>query len=109
MARGQATRVVECVFCGAVATVWSRRGPAPIYCSPAHRQAAYRERQRPPGGPVPRQRFRGKLESLQRALGEAAGEEHWCDARRLILDWLSGVGASDVSEPPVSPTSSSGT
>jgi len=36
-----------CAWCGSSFHRPSRRGPAPLYCSAAHRQAAHRDRHRP--------------------------------------------------------------
>ena len=39
-------RTARCAFCGQAFTVERRSGPAPRYCSQAHRQRAYEERRR---------------------------------------------------------------
>lgn len=39
-------RTARCAHCGEQFTVTNRSGPDPTYCSRAHRQAAYQQRQR---------------------------------------------------------------
>ncbi len=78
----------------------SRRGPAPTYCSPAHRQGAYRQRRREEGlaagEPAPRPNLREEFEALQGALRKASTAKSWGEARQLL-----GNGLAEP-EPPVS-------
>ncbi len=68
----------------------SARGPAPIYCSPAHRQSAYRQRRRDeglaPGEPTPRPSLREEFEALQQTLREVSDATSWAAARRILAD-----------------------
>jgi len=62
----------------------------PTYCSPAHRQAAYRERlaenrELVPGRPSLREEF----EALRTALERVSHAKSWAEARRLLGE---GVG-----------------
>ncbi|MHB1771499.1 MAG: hypothetical protein ACYCST_07100 [Acidimicrobiales bacterium] len=87
MVTTRASRTIRCLYCGEETTEPSRRGPAPSYCSAAHRQAMYRERHRPPelrtGSPA----MAKELELFRVALAAAAGEARWLDARRILLDF----------------------
>ena len=65
----------------------SRRGPAPIYCSPAHRQAAYRQRlreRRAKNSPAPTPNVPDALEAMRGALREASDASSWAVARRIL-------------------------
>jgi hypothetical protein len=91
MARSQATRTFRCAYCGEKRTVPSTRGPAPSYCSVAHRQAAYRERraaERAPGRS--RVTLHDEIRSIRSALEEAADAKTWPAARRA----LAGIATS---------------
>jgi hypothetical protein len=81
-------RTICCAYCGEVRTFPSARGPAPKYCSPAHRQGAYLQRRRDEGlaagEPTPRPSLREEFEALERALIEASTAKSWVEARRLI-------------------------
>jgi hypothetical protein len=92
MAMQRAPRTICCAYCGAVTTVPSARGPAPRYCSPAHRQAKYRQRRRDEGleaaEALPHPSLREEFEALRLALAEAAAAKSWAEARRLISSRL---------------------
>jgi len=89
------TRVVTCAYCGLVRTVASARGPAPSYCSPAHRQAAYRERHAIERPSRARQATYAELvaaarrsEVLELALIEASAKPSWGAARAVLGEVL---------------------
>ena len=88
MGTKRVTRHVVCAFCGAATSMPSQRGPAPMYCSPAHRQAAYRQRKREEGhttsSPAPAPSLRDELEALRGALREASEAANWTAARRML-------------------------
>ncbi len=69
-------RESTCAWCGAEFRTPSRRGPAPIYCSPAHRQAAYKERWRVEAEQVPirRRGIEGRVEALEGRVAALAEE-----------------------------------
>jgi hypothetical protein len=85
-------RHIRCAFCGAEAMLPSQRGPAPIYCSSAHRQAAYRqrrlERSRKLGSSTQVRNVRDELESLREVLREASEAPNWTAARRVLTRGL---------------------
>jgi len=70
----------------------SARGPAPTYCSPAHRQAAYRRRRRgqgaTPGSPPLATSERHELDALRRVLEDAVTVDRWAEARRVLAAGL---------------------
>ena len=93
MGIGRGIRTIVCRWCGAETLAPSRRGPAPEYCSPAHRQAMYRARHRPPDRrPVVPEGVAGALRELGEAVRAAAAEEDWSAARRVLLEH---IGAAD--------------
>ena len=92
MSKARPARYIRCAFCGTEAIVPSRRGPAPIYCSPAHRQAAYRQRRLGEGrtSSAPARSVRDELEMLRGALREASDASSWAEARRILVHNLEG-------------------
>ncbi len=88
MGVGRATRTIVCQWCGSETVVPSRRGPAPTYCSPAHRQAMFRARHRAPQRPQTAEGAGAAIHELWEALRAAAAEEHWARARQVLLDRL---------------------
>jgi len=92
MVTKRVVRTIRCAYCGEVRTLPSARGPAPKYCSPAHRQGAYRQRRRDEGlavgEPAPRPSLREEVEALQGALRKASTAKSWSEARQLLGDGL---------------------
>ncbi|MGH8996283.1 MAG: hypothetical protein ACRDYB_09695 [Acidimicrobiales bacterium] len=66
----------------------SARGPAPSYCSPAHRQAAYRERRAAALAPnrTSRVTLHEEITAIRIALAAAARAATWADARQALAD-----------------------
>jgi len=61
----------------------------PTYCSPAHRQAAYRERVADSREPdQPHLSLRLQIEMLRAALEDVSRAKSWSEARRLLAEWL---------------------
>lgn len=96
--RGATDRTVCCAYCGQVVVLPSRRGPAPTYCCPSHRQAAYRARRRAPSGSVAATPV-SEVAALRRLLAEVASVDRWAEARRVLTAGLRSVtsGTGDVS------------
>jgi len=107
-------RTVRCDYCDAESTVPSRRGPAPSYCSAAHRQAAYRQRRRDEGRTAPPRpgqlTLRDEVGLLQAALAEIADVARWSTAREVLGARLSTLRqqspGSSAPTPSASPNSS---
>lgn len=100
MARQDRTRTIRCAHCGNKLTLPSTRGPAPSYCSPAHRQAAYRQRlldkrvvgdAAPPLMSVPDQ-----LGELRALLERAATLATWPQARRALAEGIVALASSNA-------------
>ena len=95
MATRGTTRTIRCAYCGQTTTLPCARGPAPIYCSPAHRQAAYRRRRREhgrtPGSTPSAMSVRHELEALRRLLEDAVTVDRWAEARRLLVAGLVAI------------------
>ncbi len=61
----------------------------PTYCSPAHRQAAYRERIAEDRETVSTQpSLREEVETLRTALGRASRAKSWTEGRRVLGEEL---------------------
>jgi uncharacterized protein YhaN len=88
MASPQRLRTIRCAYCGATRVVPSTRGPAPSYCSPAHRQAAYRERRAAERAPTRARRvtLHDELREIRVALDAAGRARTWTEARRALAD-----------------------
>lgn len=86
MAPKQGTRTLECAWCSREFRVPPRRGPAPLYCSQACRQGAYRDRHARGGGGRPGRQ--GGLAELRVVLEAAASRSTWREARAVILGAL---------------------
>ena len=88
-------RTFRCAYCGDEFSIPSTRGPVPTYCSPAHRQAAYRERhleesQARPGQPS----LRENVEALRMAVQRASNTKSWAEARQILAEVDSDDGRS---------------
>jgi len=79
-------RTVHCAYCGETTIVPSTRGPVATYCSPSHRQAAYRERQRAQraGAPPPPRSVVEEIVRLRTVLARAAEARSWSEARQVL-------------------------
>jgi hypothetical protein len=92
MAHNFASRTIRCAYCGTSKTVPSARGPAPLYCSPAHRQAAYRERHATTRENGLRARtFGQELKTLRTLLQRASAAASWTEARRILSEELGTI------------------
>lgn len=94
MAPKRTLRTFRCAYCGEKRSVPSTRGPVPTYCSPAHRQAAYRQRHR--RGPVAegQPRLRDELDMLRMILERASHTKSWGEAREVLAEGLDTDGRS---------------
>lgn len=102
MSTNRPARTIRCAYCGTETSVPSRRGPAPIYCSPAHRQAAYRERHHTePTGPQrsPQRSVRDELDALRDVLEDASAATSWTMARRILNGALAPRATGEGSSP----------
>jgi len=82
-------RTFRCAYCGDTFSIPSARGPVPTYCSPAHRQAAYRERIAEDRETVSTQpSLREEVETLRTALGRASHAKSWTEGRRVLAEGL---------------------
>ena len=92
MTRTERTRTIRCAYCGAERSFPSRRGPAPRYCSAAHRQAHYRQHlldeERRPGMPLPPVSLRSEVEALRQLLEHLSTAPTWPQARRVLAEGL---------------------
>ena len=87
MRRLSPNRSGVCAWCGEAFTMPSARGPAPIYCRPAHRQAAYRDRLRSEAGssePAARSVLARRVDDLERQV----------DQLSAVVDELRGGAAT---------------
>lgn len=94
MTPAQRFRIVHCAYCGETTTVPSTRGPVATYCSPSHRQAAYRERKRAErtGAPPPPRSVAQEIVRLRSVLARAAEARSWSEARKVLADVDQGDG-----------------
>jgi len=97
MATPQRFRTVHCAYCGETTTVPSTRGPVATYCSPSHRQAAYRERQRAQraGAPPPPRSVSEEIVRLRTVLARAAEARSWSEARQVLVGVDDDRGAEE--------------
>ncbi len=88
MATKATTRTIRCAYCGETRTVPSARGPAPSYCSPAHRQAAYRQRRAAERGVArtSRMTLHDEIRAIRAALDAAAQAKTWREGRQALAD-----------------------
>ena len=85
MGTNRDTRTIRCAYCSETRTMPSTRGPAPKYCSQAHRQAAYRERMAEKRELTPAQpSLREEVETLRTALERASRAKSWAEARDAL-------------------------
>ncbi|MHB1509604.1 MAG: hypothetical protein ACYCST_07720 [Acidimicrobiales bacterium] len=84
-------RTIRCLYCGEETTEPSRRGPAPSYCSAAHRQAMHRERHRPDADPAVEPSLREQVAVLRRGLEDASAAASWSEARRALVRTLGPI------------------